>query len=264
MSTATICPTSSEPALYRPQTLWNPVSAVFVMLAVLGAAIFAGIAFFFLYGAVNDPSAAWLDSDSATPNWVMLAAQLTMQIVSIGLIWWVAGWSGGDRKAVLSLHGIPGGTATLLKSFLLLSVISGAFTVYALSFASEDILTDLAPMWPLIQGNYGWLLAVVAVIGAPISEEFAFRGFLQSSLAKTPFGFWGAAIITNSAWTGLHAGYTATGLADVFIAGLVFSWVLWRTGSLWVPVICHGLYNGLIFLALYMMEIPQGLPVPAV
>ena len=87
-----------------------------------------------------------------------------------------------------------------------------------------------------------------------------FRGFLQSALAQTRLGFWGAALITNTAWTALHAGYTLTGLVDVFVAGLLFSWVLWRSGSLWVPIVCHAFYNGLIFAVLWVLPLPDGLP----
>lgn len=230
------------------------------VLAVLGLSVGLGIAFFLAGGVLSDPSLDWLETDREMPQQVMLAGQLVIQLVSVLLIWWVAGWFGGDRDGVLALRAIPGGAATVLKAFLLLSLISGTFTIFALTFAREDILTDLAPMWPLMQGEYWWLIGIVAVFGAPLSEELVFRGFLQSALANSAVGFWGAALLTNTAWTALHAGYTMTGLADVFIAGLIFSWVLWRTGSLWVPIICHGLYNGLIFLALSVMDMPEGLP----
>ena len=36
-----------------------------------------------------------------------------------------------------------------------------------------------------------------------------------------------------------NAGETATGLAAVFLAGVVFSYALWRTGSLWWGIGAH-------------------------
>lgn len=260
MSTATINPLSAAAPLYRPETGWPPLRACLMTILVLGVAAILGLTFFLGIGSLVDPARNWFEDDAAMPQWVMLAGQLVMQTASVLLIWWVAGWFRSDRRAALALRPVPGGASTIAKAFLLLSVISGAFTIFALTFASEDILSDLAPMWPLMKGEFWWLMALVAVIGAPLSEEIVFRGFLQSALAKSPLGFWGAAIITNSAWTALHAGYTTTGLTDVFIAGLVFTWALWRTGSLWVPIICHGLYNGLIFAVLSVMDMPEGLP----
>ncbi len=260
MSTAMISPVSTEAPLYHAETGWPPVRAVLMVLVILAVSAILGIAVYLVVGAMIDPSMAWFEDESLMPQWLMLTGQFVMQICSLLLVWWVAGWFRSDRQAVLALYNVPGGLPTIVKSFLLLSVISGAFTIYALYFASEDVLTDLGPMWPLMKGEYWWLMALVAVIGAPLSEEFVFRGFLQSALAKSALGFWGAALITNTAWTALHAGYTMTGLVDVFIAGLVFSWLLWRTGSLWVPVICHGLYNGLIFAVLSVLEMPEGLP----
>ena len=36
----------------------------------------------------------------------------------------------------------------------------------------------------------------------------------------------------------------------MFLIGLFFSWLLWRTGSLRVPIFCHALYNTLIVVVL--------------
>ena len=93
-------------------------------------------------------------------------------------------------------------------------------------------------------------------IGAPLSEELLFRGFLLSALACTRFGFLGAALISTALWTSLHASYTLLGIAEVFMIGLFFSWLLWRTGSLWVAISCHALYNSLIVVVLRYVPLP--------
>jgi membrane protease YdiL (CAAX protease family) len=79
-----------------------------------------------------------------------------------------------------------------------------------------------------------------------------FRGFLLGALAQTRLGFAGAALISTAAWTALHGGYSPMGLADVFANGLLFCWLLWRTGSLRVVILCHAVYNGAIVLALLL------------
>jgi membrane protease YdiL (CAAX protease family) len=98
-------------------------------------------------------------------------------------------------------------------------------------------------------------VAVVG-LGAPLSEELLFRGFLLSALTR-PLGFWGAALLANAPWTALHWGYSSVGLTQVFVIGLFFSWLLWRTGSLRVPILCHAAFNGLVLLVLRYVDLPS-------
>ena len=62
--------------------------------------------------------------------------------------------------------------------------------------------------------------------------------------------------MTTTLWTALHAGYSLAGIVEVFTIGLFFSWLLWRTGSLRVPLFCHALYNSLIVLVLRHVPLP--------
>jgi CAAX protease family protein len=258
MSTATIIPMSAGVPLYRADTGWRPLPACLMTVVIVLLAAAAGFATLLILGAVAEPQEIDATSAPPFPEWVVLLAQLAMQIAAIVLVWWAARLFNSNRWATLSLWPAPGGGATYAKSFLLLAAISGAFTIVAWLLARDDVLTDLGQLWPLMRGENWWLMFLVVVIGAPLSEELLFRGFLQSALAKSSLGFWGAALLTNTAWAALHAGYTLTGLFDVFIAGLVFSWLLWRTGSLRVPIVCHAIYNGLIFAALFFIEMPEG------
>jgi hypothetical protein len=83
-----------------------------------------------------------------------------------------------------------------------------------------------------------------------------FRGFLLSALARSQLGFAGGTIITTTWWTLLHWGYSAAGIVEVFLIGLFLSWLLWRTGSLRVPIFCHALYNSLIVVFLRHVPLP--------
>ena len=84
---------------------------------------------------------------------------------------------------------------------------------------------------------------IVALVLAPVWEELAFRGFLQSALAKSRLGFWPAALVSNTIWTALHFGYSAAGLASVFLAGLMLFWLVWRTGSVRIAIVAHMVAN---------------------
>ena len=71
-----------------------------------------------------------------------------------------------------------------------------------------------------------------------------FRGFLLSALAKSKIGFWGAAIFTDAAWTAVHAPYQSwDALLTIFLFGLLVSFLLWRTGSLWTCIFAHMTVN---------------------
>ena len=78
-----------------------------------------------------------------------------------------------------------------------------------------------------------------------------FRGFLFPAIAKTKVGNVGAAILTSLPWALIHI-YSPLGMLQVFVIGLLFSWILVRTGSLRVTIFCHALYNtvlGLLMIA---------------
>ena len=111
----------------------------------------------------------------------------------------------------------------------------------------------------LLQGGaeirYGltWL-AIFFLVG--LFEEFLFRGYIQFTLMRGLLGLArrlapgrerGVAFALSAlVWSGLffashlrNAGETATGLAAVFLAGIVFSYALWHTGSLWWGIGAH-------------------------
>ena len=50
--------------------------------------------------------------------------------------------------------------------------------------------------------------------------------------------------------------HSAFGLAKVFLAGLLLSWILRRTGSLRVTIACHALNNALALLMSQLVEFP--------
>ncbi|MEM9283886.1 MAG: type II CAAX endopeptidase family protein [Verrucomicrobiota bacterium] len=85
-----------------------------------------------------------------------------------------------------------------------------------------------------------WIF-IVAVIIAPFFEEVVIRGFLFSFL-MTRFRPVPAAIISSAMFAFLH-GYSLLGFVSTMSLGLVFSWLYWRSGSLWPGVFCHALFN---------------------
>jgi hypothetical protein len=85
-------------------------------------------------------------------------------------------------------------------------------------------------------------VAAVAAIAAPLAEEAAFRGYVQSSL-----GTWlqpRASVIASALlFAAMHL--DPVRFPAVLVLGLAFGWLTWRTGSLWPAVAAHAANNGL-------------------
>lgn len=76
-------------------------------------------------------------------------------------------------------------------------------------------------------------------------EEFAFRGYMQATLASG-VGFWPAALSLAFAFGALHLGNKGEakfGAAMAGAFGLLAALTLWRTGNLWFAIGMHGAWD---------------------
>ena len=125
-------------------------------------------------------------------------------------------------------------------------------------WATHTIRFDGLALHGLGVWSYGfkWAFAFLLV---GLFEEFFFRGYLQYTLARgvsgvartlwpqSPhthaIGFWTAAfVLSGCVFAGTHTsnhGETFTGILAVALAGAIFVFSLWRTGSLWWAVGFH-------------------------
>jgi uncharacterized protein len=89
------------------------------------------------------------------------------------------------------------------------------------------------------------LVFLLGTITVGLSEEFLFRGYAQFTLAQG-IGFWPAALLLSLGFAASHVGNpgeTFLGIVQVAIFGLVFCFVLWRTGNLWFAVGYHAAWD---------------------
>jgi membrane protease YdiL (CAAX protease family) len=98
------------------------------------------------------------------------------------------------------------------------------------------------------KGSVIWLYAVgyalFFVVGA-LLEEFLCRGYLLFTLT-TGVGFWPAAVLSSILFGLLHAGNpgeTAIGCVSTGVFGLLFCFMLRRSGNLWMPLGFHAAYH---------------------
>lgn len=238
------------PPAYESRTPWSPLAALFaaaiiVAASILGAILVLGTGFVAGTESARSPGRQDMGALATLAIWQAIAVALTVLASML---------FGGRVREVLALRQ-PGPPRTYLKAVLLMALLQTAVSGVQYALLPQDMYADLRPLVRLFGEQ--WVLALLVVgVGAPLSEELLFRGFLQSALARSRLGFAGAALVTTILWTALHAGYSLSGIVEVFTIGIFFSWLLWRTGSLLVPIFCHALYNSLIVLVLRHVPLP--------
>lgn len=99
-------------------------------------------------------------------------------------------------------------------------------------------------------GVFLYNLLVIALLPS-IGEELLFRGLLQQQLAKrfgrAQLAVWIAALIFSA----FH--FQFAGFLPRFLLGALLGYLLLWTGSLWIPIIGHFVFNGSQVLGQYMM-----------
>ena len=95
------------------------------------------------------------------------------------------------------------------------------------------------PVW---HGSPLWQALIVSVLFAVLYEEFIFRGFLYSEYQNQRVSIWKTALAT-----GLFFGLIHSGIAVFTTAafGIIWAYMLYRTRSIWAPVLSHAVYNAL-------------------
>lgn len=228
---------------YEARSPWPPLAALIAAATIVVGALATGL-------VVADVVTRGTGGEATRVAVSMLVMQGTAILAGIAASSWRAAPS-----AVLSLDRWPGWRTFLLTCLGALAILV-PYNVIVYLVAPKAFAADLAPFREIILSPAAPLFFVVIAIGAPLSEELVFRGFLQSALTKSRLGFWGAAAVTTSLWTAMHAGYSLAGLIEVFLIGLYFAYVLWRTGSLWLPIFGHAIYNAMLFMVLRYVPLP--------
>lgn len=246
----------SGPPAYRPDTPWRPAPALLatalIVIAGMAASVGASVLAPLLSGAPAHPA-----RDGGPPIALRLGALAVGQAVAVVLTLLASGKLGGRLVDVLALRAAPTGWRAYAGALVAVACLQAVLAGAQHFFLRHDLLTDLRPFVGLVSGPSWPLAAIVITFGAALSEELLFRGFLLGALAQSRLGFAGAAIVSSALWAVVHAGYSLLGLVEVFAMGLLFSWLLWRTGSLRVTMVCHAVYNGVIVAALLLVELPD-------
>lgn len=89
-----------------------------------------------------------------------------------------------------------------------------------------------------------WLLILGFSVAAPVSEEFLARGFLYYGWSETFLRVPGAICLSSLVWTALHLQYYDWfSFSEVFSLGLWLGYLRYRSQSIWLTIVLHGLNN---------------------
>jgi len=154
---------------------------------------------------------------------------------------------GGARKLPQFFAGLAWGV-TCLSLLVLILWRAGLLVIDSRLVFGSDIL------------RYGaiWLFGFLLV---GLFEEYLMRGYLQYTLSRgltglyqaifksshsTALGFWTAALLLSTLFGlghGSNPGESPIGLLSAGLAGLLFCFALWRTGSLWWAIGFHASWD---------------------
>ncbi len=231
---------------YAAQSPWGPFAAAAATVVVFLGQL-AGVLVALLFVYATSPDGFGMGSYHAQKllsldNPIGVSIVVGSQLASIGLVWLFAS-RGGMRAQVLQMSRVKPSWGTCLAGGLIVIAVTAVVELILYVGIGFDFRADAKWLADGLRSVWWPVVVFMAVVLAPLWEELTFRGFLLSALAQTRLGFWGAALISNTAWAALHGNYSVAGMISVFTAGLVLSWLLWRTGSIRAPIVGHAVAN---------------------
>jgi membrane protease YdiL (CAAX protease family) len=209
----------------------STVEAVLVIVVTFFLSIFLGVIFFAVLG--TGPA--------------LVLSELLILAVPLGYLLFkhvdIKRYVRLDVNPKLVLWGFVAGA-------ILLSVdiaVSAALTI--VFGESQAVIESNAMITELTESTEGLIYVATALALAGVCEEFAFRGFLQSTLTRR-FSFIPAVIVSAVTFGLFHFDIQLVYILSATTAGLVLGYVYHRWNSYIVAVIAHSSVNLLVLLVL--------------
>lgn len=173
---------------------------------------------------------------------VVALATLILNPVQIAVVVAAARRTGMTARDYLAL--VPFRGHDLVLGVLTAALLAAAIAAYAVvtgralvtPFQIDTYVTTPSVFWLV-------LLALAIVVVAPLGEEIIFRGFMFRGFVREGRSPLLPIIAISLIWTLLHVQYDWFGLAQVFLLGLLFGWIRWRSGSTTLAFVLHALVN---------------------
>jgi membrane protease YdiL (CAAX protease family) len=173
---------------------------------------------------------------------VVALATLILNPVQIAVVVAAARRTGTTARGYLAL--VPFRGHDLVLGILAAALLAAAIAVYAVA-AGRALVTPFQIDTYVTTPSVAWLavLALAIVVVAPLGEEIIFRGFMFRGWVTEGRNPLLPIIAISLVWTLLHVQYDWFGLVQVFLLGLLFGWIRWRSGSTTLAFVLHALVN---------------------
>jgi len=176
----------------------------------------------------------------------------TQLFVFLGVGWFVLRATGRQPVRTTGL-GFPGMGPAVFG--FVLGVVNFFAIVVPVQYASQALLPkswqEIYDMTQLFRGQapveLGLIIAGVS-LAAPVCEEFFFRGVFLQGLRTPPGTPEKAIVVTAVVFSAFHL--DPVGFLARVELGILFGWLLVRTGSLWPSILAHAA-NNLVSTALF-------------
>jgi len=250
-------PSASPPIAAQPIALpgkpWGFWATLGMSLAILFVWIVVQIIVTILYFAFATPRAqpggpaiSWLEDGTLLAN-----STLTTAIISAPLCVLCAALKPGiSVNDYLGLRAVP--AWQMIRWLALTLFICTASDTLTWSLG-RPVIPDfmLDAMTSVV---FEPLLWIAVIVGAPLFEEFFFRGFLFAGIQNSRLGNVGAVLLTTAAWASLHRQYDLFQIALLAVGGITLGYARIRANSLAVPFVMHALNNlfGTIEASVYL------------
>ena len=189
--------------------------------------------------------------DDALPLVWQMATLVPGWILLLGVAWFMAGILGRERRG-LHVGREPKDVAVGVVAGLLLQV--PLLTVVGILM--NLILGDFAPSGRAltIVDSVNSPLALIALflgvaVGAPLVEEFFYRGIVQGALVERLGGIPGV-LIASIIFGAVHLNVIE--FVPLTVAGFGFGWLAWKTGRLLPAIVAHMTFNTFTLLVLLL------------
>lgn len=221
-----------------PGITWSGMTVLAGVLVAIGA-LFIGL----IAVVAFDPE---LESEAAT-----IASQTVVAFALVGTALIFARVNAPSMHEALGRLGLGrfkpswvGMAALAWLAFVLVSVVLSPLLAPEQEDITKELGTDTGSAISLIVSG------LLIVIAAPLSEEIFFRGFMFAGLRRS-MTIIPAALISAAVWGSLHLGAGNVGVVvQLSIFGLILAWLYERSGSLWPPVLAHGINNAIAYTLL--------------
>ncbi len=170
---------------------------------------------------------------------VYITRKYRQSLASIGFRWRPTGKelrTGVVLGFLMLVFGLSFGAAAQAVAQLLVSpeVLKGWLDA-GKSLGNEDFIKDA-----ISSPVYRWMILIAAGALAPFGEEFFFRGFLFRAV-RHRFGLAAGVVVSSIVFAAIHGAPLQVFL--IIPIGIVLALAYHRTGSLWVVITMHAVFN---------------------